>query len=148
MYISSFNKTTLSFSSAYKSEDILRLITGYPYKNKSTLPDTVKSLTGIDLYSKEFHKQIKDDSEYLIAVSSIQQACADEILKQHPQLHTADDSFDCMLHLNEGKKAQDLWFKEQLKKLPEVIEIEPFKLSLSLLREKYDYIMSIFQKIF
>ncbi|MGM9994776.1 MAG: hypothetical protein ACI37R_08635 [Candidatus Avigastranaerophilus sp.] len=148
MKITPIKTNPTAFSALYKTQDVLSLITGYEYKGKSTIPATIKSLTGVDLYSDEFHKKIDENPQYLYAVMSIQDACTEEVLKQHPEFKSADDSFDCKLHLKKGRKAQDDWFKVQMRTLPDKTDIKPFCLDISVLREKYNSFKEIFEKIF
>lgn len=148
MKILPINNKFVNFSASYKTEDVLSLITGYPYKNRSNEVALVKSLTDIDLYSREFSDSLPKDAIYLCAYLSIINQCQENILSQHPELKSVSDDFDCKLHLEQGRKAQDNWFKQQLKKLAPELEIEPFKLNKTSLRKTYKEIEKVFNSIF
>lgn len=148
MHISPIINSSVSFTSKYKTEDVLRLLTGYSYRNKATDGMLVSSLTGVDIFSKEFSNSLPKDTQYLFVILSILRECHDQILEQHPELKEADDSFDSKLHLTNGKQAQNEWFKCQLKKLDAVIDIEPFKLDKAKIKERYKDIESVFNSIF
>ncbi len=148
MKISSLDNKFVNFSGSYKTEDVLRLISGYPYKNKATDGELVESLTGVDIYSKEFSSSLPKDATYLFVYLSIITQCQEQILKQHPELKQFDDEFDCKLHLEKGRKAQDAWFKEQLKRYAPQLEIKPFKLNAARLKRTYKDIEKVFNSIF
>ena len=147
MNISPVSTKSHNFTSLYKTEDVLRLITGYPYKNQSTSGELIKSLTGVDLSSDSFQSSLPKDAIYLFSIYGIMDACSSEILKQHPELKTIYDSFDCQLHLKEGKKKQDSWFKEQLAKLDKFMDIKPFSLNKEDVRRHYKEIEYVFNKV-
>lgn len=147
MKIMPVNKNPVNFSRQYKTEDVLRLVTFYPYKNKSTDGSVIESLTGIDIFSKEFQSTLPKDAVYLYVYVTIMTMCQEEILKQHPELQEISDSFDCKLHLTEGKKAQNQWFRNQLKKLPDILDIEPFKLNRKKGEDIYKKIEEIYDAV-
>lgn len=147
MKILPVNRSLVSFSAVYKTEDVLRLITGYPYKNKSTDGELVKSLTGIDIYSKELSSLIPSSEDFLYSYLSIIGQCTDEIIKQHPILAKILDEFNPKLHLDEGKKSQDNWFKRQLSKLQPSIDIEPFSLNKEELEKDAETYKAILDKV-
>lgn len=148
MRISALNKSPLSFGALYKTEDVLRLVTGYPYKGKATDGKLINSLTGVNIYSKEFSGNLPKDTVYLFAILSIHDACSEEIIRQHPELEEVFDTYDCQRHLKEGKKAQDNWFKTQLIKFKPEIDIESFKLDRKKLENTYKNIETTFNQIF
>ncbi len=148
MKILPINNKFVNFSASYKTEDVLSLITGYPYKNRSNEVALVKSLTDIDLYSREFSDTLPKDAIYLCAYLSIINQCQENILSQHPELRSVCDEFDCKLHLDKGRKAQDNWFKAQLKKFAPQIEIKSFKLNTRSLERTYKEIEKVFNSIF
>ena len=147
MKILPVNRSLVSFSAVYKTEDVLRLITGYPYKNKSTDGELVKSLTGVDIYSKELSSLIPSSEDFLYSYMSIIGQCTDEIIKQHPILAKILDEFNPQLHLEEGKKSQDNWFKRHLSKLQPQMDIEPFSLDKDKLQKDAVEFKSILDKI-
>ena len=148
MKILPINNKFVNFSASYKTEDVLRLITGYPYKNKSIDSELVKSLTGVDIYSKEFSSSLPKDANFLFVYLSVITQCQENILKQHPEIKSVDDEFDCKLHLEKGRKAQADWFKEQLKKFASNIEIKPFNLNRRKLIDSYKEIEKVFNSVF
>ncbi len=145
MQISKINQNIYkqNFSAEYKTEDVLRLITGFPYKDKSS-KEIIKSLTGIDIYSKEYHSSMPKESEYLFNVIALESLCCDRVLEQKKELHEADSSYDDEMPLKAGKKQTENWFKKQIKKIGKTINIEPFSIPKDEIIEKSNSFYKIF----
>ena len=108
----------------------------------------VKELCGIDLKSDEFLSSITDDEYSPIAMFAVIETCSEKILQQNKDLQKADSTFDATLHLREGRKKTDDWFKEQIKKLGETINLEPFTVSTEEIKAAYKNLMELIDKIF
>ena len=139
---------TPGFSAKFKTEDVLRFVTQYPYKNKTNNDYMVKELCGIDLKSDEFLSSITDDEYSPIAMFAVIETCSEKILQQNKDLQKADSTFDATLHLREGRKKTDDWFKEQIKKLGEAINLEPFTVSTEEIKAADKNLMELIGKIF
>ena len=135
MKISSINNN-LNFGARYKTEDVLRLISNYPYKNKDT-DKIIKSLTGIDMYSDEFRKSVTKEESYPIVTFALGDICADKVMQQNPKLVEVRDSFTTEIKLNANKEVKDNFFETQMKKLGKSINLEPFTVTMDEIRKRY-----------
>ncbi len=136
-----------SFSAKFRTEDVLRFLTQYPYKQKNSDKFIVKELTGIDLGSDEFISSITEkDSLPTVAIWAIIGVCSEHILKQNKALEEADATFNPTMHLEKGRKSTDEWFKEQIKKLGQTINLEPFTVTFEEIKDSYNKYIDIINK--
>ena len=136
MKISQINNYNQNFGELYKSEDVLRLVTGYPYKGKGS-EKFIKALTGIDMYSPEVKAQIPKDAEYSYVMIAIENACEERVTSQNKEFPQIKKDFLKVLIHAKDEQTKRSAFEELLKKFGKTIELKPFSLTLKDIEKSY-----------
>ena len=133
----------INFQKKYDKDDVLRLITGYDYKNSGHISKMMKELTGVD-YSSDEVKEIVSDRPYceLSLYNGVKEQCRRKVFANYPELLEADEAFEVhAINCPADSKALDIWFKAQLFQMRDKYDIEPFRFSPKRLQKDNDKFM-------
>jgi hypothetical protein len=136
MKISCINNANINFGARYKAEDVLMLVTNYPYKGRDT-DKIVKSLSGIDMYSDEFRRSIDPSAANAVVTFALEDICADKVMEQEPKLKEVRESYTVDISASMDKEKKENWFKNQLNKFGKTIKLEPFTVTTEEIKKRY-----------
>ncbi|MBQ9246374.1 hypothetical protein IJ182_08930 [bacterium] len=131
-----------NFNARYNTEDVLRLVTAYNYRGKSS-EKLVKSLTGIDLLSDEFKKTVPEDANLAIYSYTVQDICAKKAVSQYPILEEIRDKSTKELLSARTREDEDNWFIAKIQQIGKTINIKPFKISQDEIKSGYEEMLEV-----
>ncbi len=146
MKISRINNYNQNFGERYKTEDVLRLVTGYPYKGKGS-EKFIRELTGIDMYSSEVKRQIPEKAEYSYVIIAIENACEERVTSQNKEFPQIKKDFLKVLMHAKDEETKRSAFEEILKKFGRTIELKPFSLTRADIEKAYKDWLDVLQHV-
>ncbi len=139
MKISCINNYSVNFNAKYNTQDVIMLATKCPYKNRDT-DKIIKSLTGIDVYSKELREEItlKGGNSAFVGFA-IEDICEQRVIEQVPQLEETKEEYTKVMRYITDEKSRTAWIDEQAKRFGKTIDLKPFTITKEEIKRGYEF---------
>ena len=139
MKISYINNFNTNFKARYNTQDVIMLATKCPYKNRDT-DKIIKSLTGLDIYSKELKDEItpKGGNDAFVGFA-IEDICEQRVIEQVPKLKETREEYIKVMRDIMDEKSRTEWIDKQAKKFGKTIKLNPFTITKEEIKKGYEF---------